>query len=196
MDFFVEPLTIADVEAGRAGDEARYLFSFWQTNKGFMEHDRTMTRLSRKLIITRAHTGARDVPEITFIGKDSTFQRFFPECSRSSAPSKLLPEGYRQRVANGYGAAIAGEPHYDIQRTGGLLGEGRPDLTLERLILPFRTRAGLQRLFCLMILRDLRQQFCLSDRTDHPPYSRHGSDCGPGFSARVHSSATHRNARA
>ncbi|WP_417670730.1 hypothetical protein [Roseibium sp.] len=175
MDCFVEPLSLSDIEAGTAGDEAQFLLRFWHRNEGFMTRDSSMSYLSRKLIMTRPTASETDVPEITFLGKDSTFRRFVPESMRSQNPTRLLPADYRATVAQGYQEALAGAPWYDVQRTGSLLGDGRPDLTLERLILPFKTGTGLKRLFCLMMLRDLRQQSDQSDHTRHLQYSPRGS---------------------
>lgn len=196
MTAFVEPLPLSCVEQGAAGEEARYMLAHWRETGGMMIPDERMARISTKLLLMPAAAQPGDVPQLTFIGRDTTFRRFFPEVEDSSRPVSVLPADYRSRVAVGYQAAIAGEPVFDVQRTGNLLGPGRPDLLMERLILKFRTRAGLERLYCLMMLRELRKPAGQLDRTHRRPSSRQGSGWGPVSLAMTRSTAEHESARA
>lgn len=156
MQAFVERQDIRLVEDGLAGDEAQFLFRTWRENKGVIVRNRGMSQLSTRLLLLKPHAKSGDVPPVTFMGKDSTFRRFFPQAAFSERPpTSFLPRAYKQGVADGYHAVLQGDVWYDTQRTGTLLGDGVPDLTLDRLILSFRTEAGFERLFCLMTLQQV-----------------------------------------
>ncbi len=184
VDCFVEPLPLSHIESGAAGDEARYLYRYWREHKGVVKQDKGLTRLSRKLMLFRPKLVEGDVPPSTMIGKDTTFRRFFP----ATVAAYELPAKYRTRVADGYHKAINGEPAFDIQRTGSLMGEGTPDLVLERLILRFETPGGFVRLFCLMTLLEEISQYGLSDLEHRLSRSRQGT--GRCRSEQVHLPAT------
>lgn len=170
MDDFVEPLPLSRVESGMAGEEAQYLLRFWHQNEGYMQLDSGMNWISRKLMMFLPEHIVDDVPPATMIGKESTFKRYFPETDRPTA----LPKDYRRSVAHGYHAAIHREPWYDIQRTGLRMGPGTPDLVLERLILPFWSKGGFDRVFCLMTL----VEDCAGSRQSDP--ERHHVHFQPG----------------
>ncbi len=165
MDTFVEQLPLSRVEAGNAGEEAQYMLKFWRRQNGFMARDSGMNQVSKKLMLFRPELIREDVPPATLIGRDTTFRKYFPFREQPTE----LPLSYRQWIAHGYHAAIAGEPWYDIQRTGSMMGDDTPDLVLERLILQFKTAGGFDRLFCLMMLRE---ELPGSGRLD--PGHRHG----------------------
>lgn len=148
MNSFVKKLSLDRVESGAAGDEAQFLYKFWRQNEGFYLQDSQVTHLSKKLMLFRPDLVPDDVPPVTLIGKDSTFRNYLPPSDQPTS----LPLDYRRKVAPGYHAAIRGEPWYDIQRTGDMMGEGTPDLTLERLVLKFQTPGGFERIFCLLWL--------------------------------------------
>ncbi|WP_155133384.1 hypothetical protein [Roseibium sp. RKSG952] len=163
MTAFVEPLDIARVERGEAGEDAQYLFRMWRENKGLIVHDQRMTWISRRLMLFVPSTCKNDVPKSTFIGRQTVLRHYFPDATDTPQPPHCLPLDYRQRQAFGYCAANQREPWFDIQRTGDLLGENTPDLTLERLILKFHTKSGFERLFCLVKLVSENGQCGLSD---------------------------------
>lgn len=171
MTSFLERHSLSRVEAGAAGDEAQFLYSYWRRNEGFIDQDSGLTYLSRKLMLFRPQLIAGDVPPVTMIGADTTFRRYLPPADEPTS----LPKAYRSQCAPGYHAAIAGEPWYDIQRTGTMMGAGTPDLILERLILPFRTRGGFERLFCLLTLVEDFSRSGRSDPKDHPFRFRPGT---------------------
>jgi len=160
MNSFVEPLSIQQILEGYAGPDAQYLLRYWRENKGIISRDTTINQISRKLMLFEAVSSPGDVPPATFIGKQSTFRSYL---SQSATPHSL-PSSYRQKVSYGYEAAVNGEPWYDIQRTGTLMGEGTPDLVLERLILKFRTKSGFERIFCLMMKVDENLRYVQSDQ--------------------------------
>lgn len=187
MDTFVEPLPLSNIERGLAGEEARYLYDFWRQNNGIMEDDPGVTRLAPKLMLFRPMFVARDVPPSTLIGRDTTFRKYFP--TRSEAAE--FPEAYRRKIAHGYHAALDNEPWFDVQKTGSLMGEGTPDLILERLILKFRTRGGFERLFCLMTLVEDISRSRLSDPSHHHGHFQPGTGCYQ--SGLVHLPATARH---
>ncbi|TWI90279.1 hypothetical protein JM93_01259 [Roseibium hamelinense] len=172
MTAFVEPLNIARVERGEAGEEAQFLFRTWRENGGIIMPSSQMNYLSPKLMLFVPDQSQNDVPKTTFVGRQTTLRRFFPEAAEAAHPTRCLPIDYRQRQASGYSAAIAGEPWYDIQRTGDLLGRGAPDLTLERLILKFGTSAGFERLFCLIRVVTEHQRRDLSNPEHRQPCSQ------------------------
>lgn len=168
MDPYVDRLSLKDVETGAAGREAQYLFRMWRENNGLLIQDEKLTRLSPQLMTLRTSARPDDVPQIAFLGRQTPFRRYFPEADLcETQPTALLPDGYRRGISEGYHAAIENEPWYDIQRTAGALGEGKPDLLLERLILRFRTAAGFSELFCLITERRCFQRSTLSDRRYH-----------------------------
>lgn len=195
MQAFVERLNIGNVENGFAGDEAQFLFRTWRENDGFIVRNRGMSELSTKLLLLKPQAKSGDVPPVVFMGKNTTFRRFFPQAAFSERPpTSFLPREYRQGVAEGYHAVLQGEVWYDTQRTGTLLGDGVPDLTLDRLILNFRTETGSRRLFCLMTLQEVHQQFVQSDRKHRrrnfpPELSSH-----PAYQARAQPTGSHGNA--
>lgn len=160
MITFVDRLPLSVVETGAAGEDAQFLLSIWRRNEGLVQPDRGMVHLSRKLMLFKPDYIPDDVPPATLIGADSTFRRYLPPVDRPAA----LPEAYRRQVAPGYHAAIHGEPWFDVQRTGTMMGAGTPDLTLERLLLPFRTATGLVRLFVLLRLVEEHARSGRSDR--------------------------------
>lgn len=181
---YVEPLDLAHVESGMAGEAAQYLFRMWRENNGILVQDQRLNRLSPQLMTLKPEALPGDVPEISFLGGDTPFRRYFPEAgSEDSQPTSLLPEGYRSGIAQGYHAAIAGEPWYDLQRTGGALGEGKPDLLLERLILRFRTNGGYERLFCLTTERRSCGRSIQSDRRRHLLNFQRKSGWHPAYQA-------------
>jgi len=182
VDTFVEPLPLSRVETGEAGEEARFMLRFWKENNGIITRDKSMTWLSRQLMMFLPEFVQDDVPPSTFIGKDTTFRRYFP--NREAAAE--LPKSYRSKVARGYHAAVAKEPWYDIQRTGALMGPGTPDLVLERLILNFRTPAGFERVFCLMRLVEDCTRSGLSDPERHPVrFRQETGHCRSGWAHRM-----------
>lgn len=170
MDTFVEPISLSNVESGGAGEDAHYMLQLWRQNNGIISRDKRMNWISRKLMMFLPEHVEGDVPPATFIGKDSTFKRYFPQTDHPME----LPKLYRQKVAHGYQVALQGEPWHDIQKTGELMGKGTPDLTLERLILKFRTSAGFERIFCLMRVLEEPQGYDLSNRGHHHVH------CPPG----------------
>lgn len=184
MVFFVEKLDLSRIESGEAGDGAQFMYRFWLRNEGHMNRDSGMTHLSRQLMLFQPEYIPGDVPPVGLIGKDTTFRRYIPTTNEPTS----LPLEYRSMMAPGYHAAIAGEPWFDIQRTGQMMGEGTPDLILERLILPFRTAAGFERLFCLLTLREEVSRSGRSDPEDRRGGFRPGTDhCRSGW---VHRPAT------
>jgi len=193
---FVEPLPFSLIENGLAGDKTEFLFRTWRDNKGIIVQDSRMTRLSPYLLMTLPSADPGDVPPLTFAGKHSTFRRFFPQAMEPEAPrppTSFLPSVYRKGVADGYRIAMEGEPWFDIQRTGDRLGEGVPDMTLQRLLVKFRTSAGFTRIFCLMTLLEVHSRSYRSDRTRRLPNSQQKSDWHPAYQARVQPSSMHGN---
>ena len=164
MASFVEQLSLRHVESGLAGDDAQYLLRYWRENDGIISQDKGLTEISKRLMMFQPVLRSGDVPPATFIGKDSTFRTYL---SHDLMPYSL-PKAYRRQVSKGYEAAFHNEPWYDVQRTGDLMGPGTPDLVLERLVLKFRTRVGLERIFCLLTKLDGHLEFDLSDRGRHP----------------------------
>lgn len=168
METYVEPLNLSAIEAGAAGDTARYLFRMWRENEGVLVQDDKLTLISPQLMTLTPQAEEGDVPQISFLGRLTPFRKYFPEADSSGMqPTTLLPESYRNSVAHGYQVAINGEPWYDLQRTGEALGANRPDIMIERLILKFRTNAGFERLFCLTTERRSFERSALSGRRYH-----------------------------
>lgn len=194
---FVEPLSFSLIENGLAGEKTQFLFRTWRDNEGIIAQDSQMTRLSQYLLMTLPSAEPGDVPPLTFAGKQSTFRRFFPhalEPETPRPPTSFLPSVYRQGVADAYQIVMNGEPWFDIQRTGNRLGDGIPDMTLQRLLVKFRTSAGFTRIFCLMTLLEVHSRSYQSDRTHHQPSSQQKSDWHPAYQARVQPSSMHGNA--
>ena len=165
---FVEPLSLAMVENGLAGDMEQFLYKTWRENNGIIARETPLSRLSPYLLMTAVHAETGDVPQVTFAGHKSTFRRFFPEALENrevKSPISYLPEEYRRGVADAYPVAFAGEPWFDFQRTGRRLGDGVPDMTLQRLLLKFTTAGGHERVFCLIKLLATHQRSGRSDRT-------------------------------
>lgn len=173
MDTFVEKLPLSHIESGLAGEDARYLYNYWRRNNGIIEQDSGLTEISKRLMLFRPKLVLDDVPPSTLIGKDTTFRKYFP--ARNEAAE--FPQAYRRKIAHGYHAALENEPWFDVQKTGSLMGEGTPDLILERLILKFRTSGGFERLFCLMTLVEDISRSRLSDPTHHHGRFQPGRDC-------------------
>jgi hypothetical protein len=193
---FVEPLPFSLIENGLAGDKTQFLFRAWRNNEGIIAQDSQMTRLSQYLLMTLPSAEPGDVPLLTFAGKHSTFRRFFPhalEPETPRPPTSFLPSVYRQGVADAYQIVMDGDPWFDIQRTGNRLGDGVPDMTLQRLLVKFRTSAGFTRIFCLMTLLEVHSRSYQSDRTHHQLSSQQKSDWHPAYQARVHPSSMHGN---
>ncbi len=193
---FVEPLSFSLIENGLAGEKTQFLFRTWRDNEGIIAQDSQMTRLSQYLLMTLPSAEPGDVPPLTFAGKHSTFRRFFPhalEPETPRPPTSFLPSVYRQGVADAYQIVMNGEPWFDIQRTGNRLGDGIPDMTLQRLLVKFRTSAGFTRIFCLMTLLEVHSRSYQSDRTHHQQSSQQKSDWHPAYQARVQPSSMHGN---
>ncbi len=187
-DTFVEQLPLTHIESGLAGEKAQFLFKTWRENRGLMIRDSRMTKLSPWLLLTLPEAGELDVPNVTFAGRQTTLQRFFPHALDSETdknPSLFLPQAYRRGVADGYQHAIAGEPRLDIQRTGDRLGAGVPDMTLQRLLVKFETEAGFVRIFCLMELLAVHGQCGRLDHTHHPRNFQQTPNSDPAFRAGV-----------
>ena len=149
--YFIKPMPIEAVESGLAGDEEKYLFNLWHENKGVIQNDDRLTKLSSKFILTLPEADAGKVPELTFAGRDSTFRRMFPAAIANNRPVvDVLPEKYVAAATDAYHMAIAGEPSFDIQRTGPLLGPKVPNITQQRLVLKFKSSSGFERVFSLI----------------------------------------------
>lgn len=194
---FVEPLPFSLIENGLAGEKTQFLFETWRENRGLMAQDSRMTQLSPWLLLTQPTAVPGDVPQLTFIGKNSTFRRFFPQALEPEVPrppTSFLPQDYRKGVAEAYQIVMAGEPWFDVQRTGDRLGDGVPDMTLQRLLVKFRTKAGFNRIFCLMTLLEVHSRSFRSDRTRHRQYSQQGSGWHPAYQAAARPSLAHGNA--
>lgn len=160
MSHFAEQLPLHAVEAGVAGDEAQFLLSMWMRGEGLLEQSSDLTALSPKLTLFHAAANHDDVPELGFFGKNTLLARYYPDTvpGTHTSPNVRLQSTYKRMVAHGYHAAIGGEPWYDIINTGVLLPDTRGELTYERIVLPFRTRANWKRLICLTIERDFALQ--------------------------------------
>lgn len=187
-DSFVEKLPLSHLETGLAGEKARFLYKTWRENRGLMVRSSQMTHLSPWLLLTVSEASEHDVPNVTFAGRQTTFQQFFPHALEPQVgrnPSSFLPKSYRQGVAKGYRQAIAGEPCFDIQRTGSRLGAGMPDMTLQRLLLRFETQAGFVRIFCLMQLLAIHRKDDQLDHRHHLQSCPQKSDLGPRLQAWV-----------
>ncbi|WP_428524065.1 hypothetical protein [Roseibium sp.] len=149
--YFIKQMPIETVESGLAGEEEKFLFNLWHENKGVIENDDRLTRLSSKFILTLPEADAGKVPELTFAGRDSTFRRMFPTAITNNRPVvDVLPEKYVAAATDAYHMAIAGEPSFDIQRTGPLLGPKVPNITQQRLVLKFKSSSGFERVFSLI----------------------------------------------
>lgn len=184
---FAEPVSIANLENGMAGDMEQFLFRIWRQNHGLIEQNTPLSRLSPYLLMTEAYAEEGDVPQVTFAGHKSTFRRFFPDALENriiKSPTSHLPEEYRESVADAYPVAFANEPWIDIQRTGRKLGEGVPDMTLQRLLLKFRSGEDHERVFCLIRLLATHRQYDQSDRTRHLRNFRRISDWHPASPAK------------
>lgn len=183
-DAFIEPLPISHVESGLAGDMAQFLFRTWVRNRGVVIADRELTRLSPWLLLTLPDTPAGDVPHVTFIGNQSSFVKFFPQALDAGAyrsPADCLPRDYRQGVAEAYHWASEGEPCFDVQRTGYILGEGLPDMTLQRLLLRFETKSGFARIFSLVIMLEMHSRPFDSNQADHKRWRQDGMSWHPAY---------------
>jgi len=183
-DAFIEPLPIAHVENGLAGDMAQHLFRTWHRNRGVVFSGSDLVRLCPWLILTLPFAAPGDVPHVTFIGSQSSFVKFFPQAQDVDAfpsPGDCLPLEYRQGVAEGYQLAFEGEPCFDVQRTGHILGEGLPDMTLQRLLLRFETKTGFARVFSLVTLLEMHSRPFDSNRTDHRRWRQHGLSWHPAY---------------
>jgi len=183
-DAFIEPLPIAHVESGLAGDMAQFLFQTWVRNKGVVISDRELTRLSPWLLLTLTDAQPGEAPYVTFIGNQSSFVKFFSQALDSdtyASPADCLPQSYRQGVAEAYHSAFEGEPCFDIQRTGAILGEGLPDMTLQRLLLRFETKSGFARVFSLVTLLEMHSRPFDSNRTDHRRWRQDGLSWHPAY---------------
>ncbi|MEJ8474759.1 hypothetical protein V6575_11745 [Roseibium sp. H3510] len=169
MTAFVERLDASMIEMGAADEASRTLFTMWRRNEGLLEQGTTLNAISPRLILLPPTALENDVPNIGFMGKETLFAKYYPETTTqpTAYPTSLLAQDYKKLISVGYHAAISGEPWYDIIGTGALLGFGRPELIYERIILPFRTKSGYRRLFCLTIERDVAQQRALPDRKHH-----------------------------
>lgn len=152
---YVNSLPIENVESGLAGQEEKFLFQLWHANKGQIQMSDQLTRLSAKCILTLPEADPGKVPHVTFAGRNSVFRKVFPNAISNDKPVIAeLPAHYREAAADAYHMAFAGEPSFDIQRTGPMLGGAVPDMTLQRLVLKFRTTTGFERVFSLIrILR-------------------------------------------
>lgn len=167
---FVEKQPITHVESGLAGEKAQFLLKAWREKRGLMVRDCQMTQLSPWLLLTLPVASDHDVPTVTFAGVQTTFRQFFPKAFEPGAgknPSRFLPKTYRKGVSAGYREAIEGEPRFDIQRTGSRLGDGMPDMTLQRLLLRFETQTGFARIFCLVQVLAVHKQDCQSEFRHH-----------------------------
>lgn len=194
INTFVEPLPFSLIENGLAGEKTQFLFKTWRENEGIIVQDSRMTQLSPYLLMTLPTAEPGDVPPLTFVGKHSTFRRFFPQAldpETPRPPTSFLPSVYRQGVADAYQIAMEGEPRFDIQRTGNKLGEGVPDMTLQRLLVKFRTSAGFTRIFCLMTLLEVHSRSYQSDRTHRQLCSQQKSDWHPAYQAAAQPSSVH-----
>jgi hypothetical protein len=193
---FVEPLPFSLIENGLAGEKTQFLFRVWRDNEGIIAQDSGMTQLSQYLLMTLPSAEPGDVPPLTFAGKNSTFRRFFPhalEPETPRPPTSFLPSVYRKGVADAYQVVMDGDPWFDMQRTGNRLGDGVPDMTLQRLLVKFRTSAGFTRIFCLMTLLEVHSRSYQSDRTHRQLNSQQKSDWHPAYQARVQPSSMHGN---
>lgn len=191
---FVEPLPLSNVENGLAGERAQFLLDTWKENSGIMIRDSRMTKLSPWLLLTLPTAEPGEVPKITFAGNRTTFRRFFPEALDPETPkpaTSFLPKAYRAGVATAYHTAFSGTPWLDVQRTGDRLGPAVPDMTLQRLLVKFETRAGIARIFCLMELLEVHEQRDLSDRTRHPRYCLQKSSWHPAYQALARPMSAH-----
>lgn len=183
-DAFIEPVPIAHVDNGLAGDLAQFLFRLWRRNKGIILADRDLTRISSQLLLTLPDATPGDVPHVTFIGNQSSFVKFFPQALDAEAyasPAECLPRDYRSGIAEGYRWALNGEPSFDIQRTGFILGEGVPDMTLQRLLLRFETRSGFARIFSLVTLLEMHARPFDPNRSDARRWRQDGLSWHPAY---------------
>ena len=181
---FIDPQPIAHVEAGLAGDMAQFLFRTWQRNKGVVFADQDLTRLSPWLILALPRAAQGDVPHVTFVGRQSTFMKFYPwalDDLNHVAPAECLPKGYREEIAEAYHWTMQGEPSFDVQRTGHVLGDGVPDMTLQRLLLRFETKAGFARIFSLVTLVEMHSRPFMSNGSDHERWRRDGLSWHPAY---------------
>jgi hypothetical protein len=183
-DAFVEPQPIAHVASGLAGDAAQFLYKTWLRNRGVVFADRELTRLCPFLLLTLPEAAPGDVPHITFVGTQSALVKFFPQTLDAEgygSPAECLPQDYRQGVSEGYQWASNGEPSFDIQRTGFLLGEGVPDMTLQRLLLRFETKSGFARIFALVTLLEMHSRPFKSNRADAKRWRKDGLSWHPAY---------------
>ena len=156
---YVNNLPLQNVESGLAGQEEKYLFDLWRANRGLIRtnNDR-LTRLSSKCILTLPEADPGKVPHVTFAGRNSVFRKVFPNAISNDKPVLAqLPAHYLSAAAEAYHVALAGEASFDIQRTGATLGYCVPDMTLQRLVLKFRTAAGFERVFSLIRLLQIHE---------------------------------------
>jgi len=184
VDAFIEPQPIAQVDSGLAGDLAQCLYRTWRRNRGVIFADQDLTRLSSWLLLTLPNATPGDVPHVTFIGNQSAFVKFFPhaqDVNVYTSPAECLPRDYRQGIAEGYRWAFDGEPSFDIQRTGRLLGDGVPDMTLQRLLLRFETKSGFVRIFSLVTLLEMHSRPFDSNRADHTRWRQDGLSWHPAY---------------
>lgn len=183
-DAFIEPLPISQVENGLAGEAAQFLFRFWRDNHGLAVPDETVTRLSPLLMLTLANAEPGDVPHVTFVGSQSNFKKYFPNSvdkDLHKSPGDCFPMAYRRAISEAHHWAFQGEPSFDIQRTGSLMGENVPDMTLQRLVLRFETRSGFARLFSLVLPLKIHSRPFRSDRCDHDRWQRDGLSWHPAY---------------
>jgi len=181
---FIEPLPISEVENGVAGAAARFLFRFWRENRGIVVPDSSLTRLSPLMLLTLAEAEPGDVPHVTFIGSQSNFRKYFPgavEKDGVSSAGDCFPMAYRRAISEAHHWAFQGEPSFDIQRTGNMLGDSFPDMTLQRLLLRFETKCGFARLFSLVIPLKIHSRPFRSDRCDHDRWRRDGLSWHPAY---------------
>ncbi|WP_422377274.1 hypothetical protein [Roseibium sp.] len=183
-DAFIEPQPISHVEQGLAGDMAQFLYRTWLKNKGVVFGDSELTRLCPWLLLTLPGAPQGEVPHVTFVGKQSNFLKFYPQALddlNHVSPAACLPDGYRHAIAEAYHWTMQGEPNFDIQRTGQILGESLPDMTLQRLLLRFETKTGFTRIFSLVTLVEMHSRPFSSNRSDHHRWRRDGLSWHPAY---------------
>lgn len=142
MTAFVERNSIGAIERGCADDTAKYLYKLWKSENGGMPASSELKALSPFLVIFEDLCIPGDSPEILFNGASTLLSNHYPEITGDpmDSPKSVLQDSYRNLVSAGYQDAISGEPVFETVGTGSLLGDGKPSLIYERVLLRFKKR--------------------------------------------------------
>lgn len=150
MNGFVQPYALAQLERGHCDDVTVSLYRIWLNNKGKI--NRELLDLSSHLLLLSCRAAPGDSPQILFSGTHTLATNIYGSewaTGEEDMRGRINTE-FRALVSDGYHAVIDDrEPQYELISADLPLLQGQTiQVRYERLLLPWRTSAGVRQLVC------------------------------------------------